>query len=387
MQQIWTNPSLERSFIQASITKSELLEYLKVQISQDLNNFKEIMIFPNMEYNFTFYDANFGTLRSLTALVTNVYEDQIKIKYIQNKTNDKLDCSKCKKDCFERPKIKRKREKPMPTCNCILNPPDISKYDEPKIYFIPISNLVNVSYIKTEKKKEKGDVKVMLLGISATMVKAIIVRLEFFDDSIQDAVKLVDLKAGGIYDIAYEADGTIYESRAKVIKIEEDKDHKCMCKPGKGFVRENIGCDNMIYHSYNHDHDKDDFMNEPPVPIVRIIVDTSEDFHGRYETIMLHTIRDCTLVEEPSDEESDFPTVSCCDGCVHKTETCDPETCTHYIHEDKHNCNCNNNETFTYTYDNAFKAIVNGEDVTLYIRGEKTKTSLESLVKYYLGVD
>ena len=56
---------------------------------------KEILVFPNMEYHISFYDANYGTRRSLTGLVAAVYEDQIKIKVLDNK-KDTVSCSSCK---------------------------------------------------------------------------------------------------------------------------------------------------------------------------------------------------------------------------------------------------------------------------------------------------
>lgn len=358
MQQIWTNPSVERSFISLHISKSELLNYLKLTATQENSRSnKEILVFPNMEYQFTFYDADYGTRRSITALVTKVYEDQIKVKYVPSKNTDKLHCKECRKtDCPK--KYEPIQEGPMPTCNCILNPADLSFYEEPVTYFIPIANLINAAYVKNPtppKPKEKGDVKVMLLGISATMVKAIIIRLGFFDDSIQDAVKYVELKVGGVYDIAYEApDGTIYESRAKVVKIEEADDIKS-AKPGKGFVRENVGMDGAIYTACA----KDKFMKDPPAPMVRIIVDTSENFSGRFETIYLHTIRDCTCVEEgeiiiPDNKPSD-------NGCCCES-------------------------TYKYNYDN-MSATITGDNVDLIICGKPQTVSLESLVKYYLGVE
>lgn len=389
MQQIWTNPSHERSFIQTTITKSTLLDYLKLDTRSDDGKQKTIMIFPDMEYNFIFYDATTGRLQSLRGLVTDAYQDQIKIKYVNR--HAWVDCNSCKHPCEKKNKIS-KAEPPMPTCNCVLNPPNTEKYDDPKVYFIPLANIVSVSYVKTpdDHKPKKGDVHVMLLGISATMVKAIIVRMEFFDDNMDEAVKLVELEAGNIYDIAYQVkDGTIYESRAKVIKIVEDDKHPC--KPGKGFVRENVGENNIIYTSRCHNHNKDDFMEEPPVPIVKIIVDTSEDFSGRFETIFLDTIRDCTLVQ--AGDGSDMPDQSidcCCENCEYKTENCDPSDCCHYIPPKKpqSSCDCDGTlATYEYNYDNMMKAIVKGEDVSLFIKGEKTDITLDSLIKFYLGVE
>ena len=348
----------------------------------------DILIFENMEYQFMFYDANFGTLRSLIGLVTNVYEDQIKIKYVQNRNTDTLNCACCDKKNICKKSNDPTNQPPMPTCNCILNPPDVSKYDEPQTYFIPIRNLVSVKYIKSDqppKPDKKEGVKVVLLGISATMVKSIIIRLDFFDDSIEDAVKYVEMQAGSIYDIAFEEKGTTYESRVKVIKIEEITDG-CPCQPDNSIVREYVGMDNSVYHVCCK---KDDFMQQPPVKRVRITVDTSEDFSGRYEAIMLDSIRDCTLVANPDGSEPtipDNPTTSCCDGCIYKTETCDHTTCGHYI-PPKPSCDCSTSSTYSYDYGNATKAKVEGEKVTLSINGEKSEIDLNTLLKYYLGVD
>lgn len=339
-----------------------------------------------MEYQFVFYDANYGTLRSMIALVTNVYEDQIKVKYIQNRNTDTLNCACCEKKNICKKSNDMINQPPMPTCNCILNPPDVSKYDEPITYFIPIRNLINVKYVKSDnpiKPDKKEGIKVMLLGISATMVKSIIIRLDFFDDSIEDAVKYVEMQVGNIYDIAFEEHGVTYESRVKIIKIEEITD-ECQCKPGKGVVREYVGMDNSVYHKCCH---KDEFMQQPPVKRVKITVDTSEDFSGRYETIMLDSIRDCTLVANADGSEPTTPSkpISCCDGCIYKTDTCDHSICGHYI-PPKPSCGCNP-MTYNYSYNNgATKATVEGEKITLLVDGEKSEIDINTLLKYYLGV-
>lgn len=386
MHQIWTNPSLQRSFIQTTANKSELLNYLKVSFINSLEQkCSDVLIFTNMEYDFVFYDANTGKKQSIRALVTDIYEDQIKIKYSPKAMQKKcLECEKYK-TCEN---VNKSNIEPMPTCGCILNPPDVSVYDDVKIYFIPIMNLISVSYVKTNTDNNinhEGEIRVMLLGISATIVKAIVVRLDFFDDSIEDAVKYVELEANNIYDITYESnDGSIYESRVKVIRIEEVKD-ECICKPGSGFVREHVGMHNSVYCICKND--KSDFMSQPPVKKIRIVVDTSESFTGRYECIMLDTIRDCKLVGV--DDTTEIPNVSCCDGCKYKTESCDIYTCGHYVHKDDTNkCMCNSElQKYTYTYDNCMKATVEGESVLLNIKGEEHSITLDSLLKYYLGVE
>lgn len=377
MQQIWTNPSLQRSFKQIDTGMvNEIISVLKVQTSNEENNKTSIMyIVPGMEYSVTFYDSSLGCLYSIAGLVEDVYEDQIKIKYIKNKEQ------KHNSDHGN-----NKQKYPMPTCNCILNPPDISKYEGPSVVFIPIMNIVNISYEKmnNDKKPKDGGVRVMLLGISATTVKAIIIRLAFFEDNLEEAIKYVDLEVDNVYDLTYESrDGAIYESRVKVMKIEEIDPDEEPCKPGKGYVREHIGCHNSVY--VNKCCSKDDFMVAPPVKKVRIIVDTSETFTGRYEAIMLDSIRDCVLVYDANNDNAidNNTNKNYCDCCNHKSHNCNPNSCGHYAPSQNNSCNSTN--TFVYKYDNC-KAVVNGDKVTINISGQTSNIDLETVLKYYLGI-
>ena len=323
---IWSNPSQQRSLVQPIVAKSEIKEYLNLSLQG--TNTKEIMIFPGMEYQISFYDAKYGVRKILTGLVMNVYEDQIKLKVVEQKTV--VNCDSCdKKDSCNKQK---QNSAPMPTCNCILNPPDTSKYNDPEIYFIPIANIMDVLYIqgnnpdKKPEEKRKGGTKVMILGISATIVRAIIIRLEIFDDNFDEAVKYVDLEVGGIYDLAYEAHKTIYESRVRVVGIRELEDHPVPHHDrNPHIVRENVGMNNEVYYDDYNKHDKTDFMKEPPVRKVEITVDTSETFDGNLEIIMLDQIRDCTLIQAPLPDDVIYQ---------------DPS----FTHEPDCNCGCNHNE-------------------------------------------
>lgn len=333
-----------------------------------------------MEYDFVFYDATYMKLYSITGLVEDVYEDQIKIKYIKNNsttTSSSFDTT----------------AEGMPNCNCVLSTPDLSKYEGPATIFIPIANIVNIKYkwaANNSSIKDTTEVHVMLLGVSATAIKAIIIRMAFFEDSLEEAVKLVDLKAGNIYDLTYESkNGAIYESRVKVISI-EDAAAENMCKPGAGYVREHVGCGNSVYTDCSCS--KDEFMSAPPAKKYKIVVDTSETFTGRYETIMLDAIRDCTLVyDADSDSSSDTNTnVDYCYNCCHKTSNCNPNNCGHFLPPTvKPGCGCESAmpQTFVYTYNNMYKAVISGNKVCITAEGNTTEMDLESLVKYYLGVE
>ena len=377
MNQIWSNPSLQRNVNLVKAIKTNLLYCLKLTLTDaDSGISKSTIVFPNMEYDFKFYDPTYMKLYSITGLVEDVYEDQIKVKYIKNNVSSNNDTTSVIDG--------------MPNCNCILNPPDFSKYEGPAIIFIPISNIVNVGYKWTKNitsEQDTMEVRVMLLGVSATAIKAIIIRMAFFEDTIEEAVKLVDLKAGNIYDLTYESkDGAIYESRVKVMSIEDAAD--VACKPGAGYVREHVGCHNSVYTDCSCN--KSDFMGAPPVKKYKIIVDTSESFTGRYEAIMLDAIRDCTLVYSAYDDPSSDVNDDFCKHCNHKTHNCNPNHCGHFLphHSINHGCECDTMpKTYVYTYNNMYKAIIAGDKVCITAEGNTTEIDLESLVKYYLGVE
>lgn len=325
-----------------------------------------------MEYKFAFYDGSTGKIHIIIGLVVDVYEDQIKVKYIKNN-----------KPCKNNASINSYNGgHTMPSCGCILDPPNVPKYEGPSTLFIPIANIADVSYLTTGKQNN-GGVHVMLLGISATTVKAIIVRMAFFEDNIEEAIKYVDLKAGNIYDIAYESDdGTIYESRVKIISIKESSDDVC-CKPGRGFVRENIGCGNSIYTDCNCS--KDEFMQDPPVKKIRVMVDTSETFDGQYEYIMLDMIRNCDLIEENNENNEVDSVVDSCKSCPHRTLNCNPESCRYCTSSTSNNCSCNTIHKYDYK---THSVTVIGDAVHITDREGKTiESDMDSLIKFYLGIE
>jgi hypothetical protein len=310
-----------------------------------------IIILPNMEYNITYYNPDVGALYSITGLVEEVYEDQIKVKYLRN--------------IVQKENVNKNNN--TSSCSCMLNPPDTSKYDNQTILFIPIMNIVSVTHVEVEvnkPSKNNGGIHVMLLGISATMVKAIVIKLAFFNDNIEEAIKYVDLEVDNIYDLAYESNGTIFESRVKIVSIEEVIGDNHPCKPGKGYVREHIGCHNSVYTDHE-DCSKSNFMQSPPVKKVKIVVDTSETFSGRYETIMLDRIRDCKLIGVDENVDTDIGSNN----------------------SNSNNCNCMHDKPTKYHYEDACtSATLIGGNVELCINGEKSTITVDDMIKYYLGI-
>lgn len=130
----------------------------------------------------------------------------------------------------------------------------------------------------------------MMIGIAATVIETVSILLDFFDDASDIAVKQVELKKGGIYDVSYENSGAIFESRVKIIRIE--KCHEVNDVRYNSIVRESVGVHGNVYPN------KFNFMNSLPMQFkIKLIVDTSETFDGNIEIIMLDSLRDCNSVD------------------------------------------------------------------------------------------
>lgn len=412
MFEIRTNPSYQRSFIQPCKLTTSIGTYLAINSlgykesesavsscssKSNVVSEKTVLVFPNMEYNVVYYDAELGSIKSLTGLVLSVCEESIKFKYSTKDNSsssnssgcctiacglDPSHCATCNCNINNSSSNNKSNQSPMPTCECILNPPDNSKYDDMVTTFIPVHNIISISY-KTSynpnncgNKKPEEEVRVMILGISATTVRAIVIHLEFFDDCLEDAVKYVDLGVGGIYDIAYECPNshTIYEVRGKLAQIEEYYTDN-PCKPGKGFVRQTTCMNNSVCNNYPSS--KQDFMESPPAKQVKLIFDTSEDFSGRYETIMLSSIRDCKQVRAPIDDigsgEGCDRDEHYCHNCEHQTCGCNIHTCGHY------------NACKTY-HIGKYCVHINGDKVTVNSDTMTDEISMKDLLKFYLGM-
>lgn len=380
---LWTNPSQERSTVLISNVTSELSNYARITISSLFNPVysKEVLVFSGMEYIIKYYDTKLGVIKNLVGLVESIYGDKdylgepcIQFKYRIDDESCTIDCKSCNNICF-----KKNESKSIPICNCVLKAPNSDKYSSPITEYIPIRNIIDIRFNREnmspvkDVKRERGT-RVMILGISATTVKAVVVHLEFFDDCHEDAVKYIDLSVGNIYDVTYlsKRDDTVYEIRGKLESIHEFIDEPA--KNGKGFVRETVGFDNNITTSKIS---KRDFMEAPPVKKVKLIFDTSEDFSGCYTTITLDSIRDCSYVSGDgiTDVDKDPASICAChsqNNSKHESHTCG------YLNP-KHNTRC-------YTFD-GYKVLVDGDKVIVNTKDNKLlNLDMSEILKFYLGI-
>lgn len=410
----------QATLIQSRVVSSIMSNYMDLSVQDASNNISNILVFPNKEYVITFYDSKYGAVRSVNGLVVGIWDDQIKMRYV-NEECDQIQCCTCSDiNCAYKRGLAGSGmalATYMPTCNCVKNTGGTSKYNSVSAVYIPTSNIITVNTPPSSdgscdcnngcKEPPKFDPKesehkVMVLGISASVVRAIVVHLEFIDDSIEEALKYVDLAVGNTYNVSYEVNKThgchdhqtIYEITGKLVRIEEvnfDNDKDCHCRNGKGFVRENVGLDGSIYTCcYNS---KEEFLKAPPIGGIKLVFDTSETFYGRYETIMISSIRDCTLVataDQEGSEGSDNTNCGACENCAHKTPTCNPYNCIHCAPPpipapDCGHCNKEFHRVYDYR-DDMIKAEIDGDKVSVMHKGVAHEVTLEEVMRVYLGI-
>ena len=184
-------------------------------------------------------------------------------------------------------------------CLCSKRP-NLSGYIGTETYHIPIANIAKIeAYSEKEPEPEptpteRSETFVSILGISSTVIHAVIVRLKIFNDDVQHSCTEVDMEVGKTYHVTYVKSGesTVYEITGRLIQIKElpqfgDESPEC------GYVRpdgntEQIGMDGNVYdaryfHSlpkYNPDGDR-----------IQFVFDTSKDFQQLHDTVMLKDIR------------------------------------------------------------------------------------------------
>lgn len=282
---------------------------------------KSIIIIPGYEYTINFFDAESGGRKTLTGLVMEVFGDDKTNQYILFKYKESKD---------------NKKQILVGDCGCILNNPS-GAYDDHPVKSIPTQNIFDIQYgpnspfqqpCECEDESDcccKGGWTTVLLGIDATVIKAVTINLKLLDDQCDNAVKLIEMKQNGIYEIAYCKPGTstVYEFTGRLTAIEPLDDQivgentgivHCNCHNSN----ENVGIAGSIYTSSGYHCDYDHFMTDAgPWTDVKLTFDTSELADGDLEYINLSWIRginDVTPEDNPDPAPDDN---NCnCDCCA-----------------------------------------------------------------------
>ena len=319
----------KRTFVNLMRTESSIVSHMELSIYKTTADGrmlkKNIMIFMGYEYTVTFFDITTNKMKTITGIVDSVSGDNfstsshyLSMRYLADSINGSTNDSSCGCGCnagsvtsaTTTDEVYSTVTTGLP--NCILNgKPSENKYSGPIAIDIPIANITDVVYIRggtdpVPPVNKKG-VKVVLLGISAEVCRAVVINLRLIDDdcSCEESVRDVNLKVGNCYTIAYfnNKDKAMYEFDGKLVSIQETSKTPIQ----NTVVRscEQAGLNNSIYNSKcgcgPTSNTKDNYLSSEPMENdVLLTFDTSVDFSGEYQSIMLSWIRDCHML---SDEE------------------------------------------------------------------------------------
>lgn len=180
-----------------------------------------------------------------------------------------------------------------------------------------VSNIECCCDIKPDTNKNE-EVKILLLGISATQLRFIIINMKFIDDQMDDAFKEINFKTGNRYKVVYNEKesstdkcncGNIYELTGTLTSIQPITD--CACRnpdTSNSIVRavtcnhpeEIVGLYNSIYPATDCSTDKDKFLSGEPIKEDYYLTfdTTSMPMNSTSTTIKLSQIRDVDLLCE-----------------------------------------------------------------------------------------
>lgn len=309
VQRNLTNGSVSgsKNFVNLVRTESSIVDHMELSLYKstcDNRTLKKtVLVFIGYEYTVTFYDIRSNKLVTITGVIESFTGDNINagnqyftLRYIPKPSPT----SNADKEVI----------KGLPNCGCVFNKPPADRYQGSTtvdVYTAVITDMKYASEYVPQPGIPKKGVKVVLLGISAELVRAVVINLKLLEDGCgcEDAVRDVNLRVGNTYTIAYfnSKDMTMYEFDGKLIAIKETE-----LKPSKDSVVrqvENVGVGDSIYTSCGC---VDDYMTSDPLSTdVLLTFDTSTDFTGEYQSIMLSWIRDCTPISECPDLPPDCP--------------------------------------------------------------------------------
>lgn len=245
-------------------------EHLVLSFYRDAYSTYDIVVEVGKMYQVKYYDASIQTYREITGLVQGISTECIVIDVV------------------------KVRDSAGNICLC-TNKDKLAGYVSSETYYVPVANISSILEIDPNKPNtpsERSKEFVAVLGISSTVVHAIIVRLKIFNDDIQHSMTNVDMEVGRSYHVVYAKDNSIFEVDGKLIQIDvvtpngtESLDY--------GYVRSDsmqiVGGGNNIYDPMSYYHSLPKY--NPDGDTIRLVFDTSKDFVGMRDCVMLRDIR------------------------------------------------------------------------------------------------
>ena len=252
-----------------------MAERLVLSFNSSSGDVYSVSVCPGNMYKITYYDSSIQNVRTVTGKVTGISTETIAMEVITVLDEAGNIC----------------------LCN---NRTMLAGYLSAEYFYIPVQNISSIQEINpydtgsSTKPTERSEQFVAILGISSQVIRAVIVRLTIFEDNVQHTATPVDMEVGRSYHVVYAKENTVYELDGRLIRIEEvplNGSESLEC----GYVRP----DNQVVGQNGNIYDSRYFYNLPPYnpdgDRIKFVFDTSKDFVGMYDSVMLKDIRDVKL--------------------------------------------------------------------------------------------
>ena len=251
------------------------VEHIVLSFPSTTSSTYDVPVYAGSMYKITYYDSAIQNVRTITGMVSGVNTSTIAVEVVTV-----LDAA-------------------GNICLC-TNRDKLAGYLSAEYFYVPIQNISKIEAIDpyatsdtTPTPSERSEEFVSILGISSTVIRAVIVRLKIFQDDVRHTVTPVDMVVGNSYHVTFAKDNSVYELEGRLVRIEElglwgDETAEC------GYVRQDNSNDQVV-GAGNNIYDPNYFYSLPkynPDGVkIRFVFDTSRDFVQRFDTVMLGDIR------------------------------------------------------------------------------------------------
>ena len=251
------------------------VEHIVLSFGSVTGSTYDVPVYAGSMYKITYYDSAIQNVRTITGMVTGVNTSTIAVEVITV-----LDAA-------------------GNICLC-TNRDKLAGYLSAEYFYVPVQNISKIEAVDpyatdttTPTPSERSEEFVSILGISSTVIRAVIVRLKIFQDDIRHTVTPVDMVVGNSYHVTFAKNNSVYELEGRLVRIEEiglygNETTEC------GYVRQDTSNDQVV-GAGNNIYDPNYFYTLPkynPDGVkIRFLFDTSRDFIQRFDTVMLGDIR------------------------------------------------------------------------------------------------
>ena len=249
------------------------VEHIVLQFLSGDGSTYDVPVYAGNVYKITYYDSAIQNIRTVTGMVTGTNTGTIAMEVMTVLDSAGNICLCSHRDT-------------------------LAGFISAEYFYIPVQNISSIQQVDlnatdtTPTPSERSEEFVSILGISSTVIRAVIVRLKIFQDDVQHTVTPVDMVVGNSYHVTFSKNHSVYELEGRLVRIEElglygNETAEC------GYVRQDSNTEvvGMNGNTYDPMYFYSLPKYNPDGVRIRFVFDTSRDFIQRFDSVMLGDIR------------------------------------------------------------------------------------------------